>query len=487
MSQLKYQLKSVLSTLSSEANKNKDPEVKRRLYLIKAVVNSDKDIKKTCEARGVSTDQFYMWARRLLKSKKLVSLQSLSRSAKSFWNKTPPLIEKRAIKLRKKEPFKGPDRISRDLREDHNMICPVSTVAAILKRAGLVTKAYRDRLTKKHMRRYRRPYPGYLQMDFKYTPYLLEGCQTYQLSVVDHHSSWRFIRSYSNRMLSTVIRFLNELEQECPFFILQIQTDNASEFTDKFTSYRDGSRPTYAHEMDVWCQARGIEHKLIPIGEKELNGKVENTHKWDDREFFSQINVATYEELATATLEYNVIWNERRPTKTLGWFTPNEVLFNASVRAVVYLKVMVASFNWENPKNLKTVKMGNSLVTAPRQELKSLKQKLKAKNPKQKSRLTRYLDYLAAVDKQKLKSWLTVPMILQNFSNSILQLKLRKVSLWAFVLIVMAARWWSTMDKDLWMRKAQDLTTPAMIGKMGIPVTAFIRWPQVFGSFCLAS
>ena len=378
MSAMKYQLKVLISSLGSEANKNKDPEVKRRFYLIKAVVESKKDVKKTCEGRGVSTDQFYMWAERLLEAKTLLSLASLSRSAKTFWNKTPRRVEKRIIKARKLEPFKGPDRISYDLKRNFNIVCPVSTVAAILKRVGLVTKAYRDRLIKRHMRRYRRPWPGYMQMDFKYTPYLLEGRQTYQLSAIDHHSSWRFIRSYQDRTLKTVMSFLNDLEREAPFFIIQIQTDNATEFTDKFSSYRNGAGPTETHAVDIWCKKHEIEHRLIPIGEKELNGKVENTHKWDDREFFSQITVTTFFELERATKDYNLRWNNERPTKTLGWLTPNEVMAQAGIRAFVYLKLMLPATAWEMPKRLTTISTETGKIIAPRNQIKSIRQSMKA-------------------------------------------------------------------------------------------------------------
>lgn len=417
MSALKYQLKELISSLGSEANKNKDPEVKKRFYLIKAVCDSKKDVKKTCEARGVSTDQFYMWANRLLESKSLLSLKSISRSAKTFWNKTPRRVEKRIIKMRKLEPFKGPDRIKFDLKKKFNMICPVSTVAAILKRSGLVTKEYRDRLTKKHMKRYRRPWPGYLQMDFKYTPYLLEGRQTYQLSAIDHHSSWRFIRSYQDRSLNTVIKFLNELEKECPFLIIQIQTDNAMEFTDKYSSYRQGEGPSYTHALDIWCAKRDIEHKLIPIGQKELNGKVENTHKWDDREFFSQIKVSTYFELERATKEYNLLWNDGRPTKTLGWLTPNEVIEQAIIRAIAYLKIMLPKSAWEKSKQMTTISTESGRILVPRGQIKSIRESLAPpKKPKPLSQVDRYLQYLAWEDKQKIKSWLTVPMILQKFS-----------------------------------------------------------------------
>ena len=66
MSALKLQVEELLASLSAEANTNKNPEVKRRLYLIKAVVESSKDVKKTYEMRGVSPDYLYKWVERLL-------------------------------------------------------------------------------------------------------------------------------------------------------------------------------------------------------------------------------------------------------------------------------------------------------------------------------------------------------------------------------------------------------------------------------------
>lgn len=420
MPSLQYQLKSLVSSLSAEANRIKDPEIKKRFYLIKAVSESKKDVKKTCEMRGVSTDFFYTWATRLIEVGSLIALRSLSKTPKSFWNKTQARVEKRILKIRKAEPFKGPDRISFDLKRDYNMICPVSTVAAILKRKGLVTKEYREKLTKKHMRRYRRPWPGFLQMDFKYTPFLVESKQCYQLSVVDHHSSWRFIRTYDNRRVTTVIEFLNDLERECPFTIMQIQTDNASEFTDKFTSHYKGLMPTETHMVDIWCRKREIQHKLIPIGEKELNGKVENTHKWDDREFYSQVQVMTIEDLKAATKQYNQRWNDERPTKTLGWKTPNEVMQDAYVRAILYLKLMLPPKAFERPKYIQKKSIGSGTIYAQRSDMKAISESLKSpKRLKQPNAVDRYLQYLDWEAKQKIKYLLPVPVILQKFSGAL--------------------------------------------------------------------
>ncbi len=141
-------------------------------------------------------------------------------------------------------------------------------------------------------------------MDFKYTPYFIDGVQTYQLSAVDHHLTWRLIRSYQSKDAIAVKWFMLELEKLCPFPIIELQTDNDTAFTDKFSSAR-GLEPTGLHKLDEWCTKHGVVHRLIPPGVKELNGKVENTHKQDDREFFSQARATTYLELKRFTIAYN--------------------------------------------------------------------------------------------------------------------------------------------------------------------------------------
>jgi transposase InsO family protein len=404
MSVIKYQLREVVASLSLEANKNRNKEVKKRFYLIKAVVESPKDVKKTCEMRGFSTDFFYVWARRLLESKKLESLEPKSKSPKSFWNKTPAHIERRIIKIRKKEPFLGPERISFKLKKLFRLWCAPSTVAAILKRAGLVTKKYRDRLTKKHLKRYRRPLVGYLQMDVKFVPYRLNGRQYYELNAIDHHSSWRFIRVYERHGIEEVLHFLSEMEKEIPFPIVQIQTDNGPEFTDKFTA-QGGRRVVGTHVMDVWCRDRGIDHKLIPVGEKELNGKVENSHKFDDREFYSQKDFVSLEYLQSEMILYNHYWNKERPTKTLQWRTPFEVVKHNYLISFCAYKMFLKRYKLK-PLKFEKIERAGGYAFVP-----------KKKKPKKQSYLDRYLQYLDWEDKNKIKSLLPLPFILQNFSR----------------------------------------------------------------------
>jgi len=143
MSKLKDQLKVILPTLSKEANHNREPEVKFRLYALKAVVESKKSVKQACESRGVSTDFFYEWGGRLLRRRSLSSLKSRSKKPRHSPNQTGRRVEKRIRRLRVAEPAHGPERISFYLKKLFNITCSPSTVYNVLRRLGFVDKAER--------------------------------------------------------------------------------------------------------------------------------------------------------------------------------------------------------------------------------------------------------------------------------------------------------------------------------------------------------
>ena len=410
MSKLKDQLKVILPKLSEEANHNRDPEVKFRLYALKSIVESKKDVKKACEAKGVSTDFFYEWGGRLLRVRKLSSLKSRPRKPKKSPGQTVKRTERRIRRLRVAEPSHGPERISYYLKTLYKIVCAPSTVYNVLRRMGFVDKAERKTRSKKHLKRYTRPTPGYLQMDIKYVPYLVEGKTYYEFNAVDHHSSWRLIRAYRDKSFESLVAFLAELERECPFVIIQIQTDNGVEFTDKYRVNSDG-KPTGWHPLDLWCLKHGIEHRLIPIGAKELNGKVENTHGFDDREFYAQAKgFATYASLERNVRGWNQRWNERRPTAKLGWRTPAEVIENAYVGYIVFWLAWsdrhqtLARLNAEGLFEMPTP----SAAPPPR----------KSKKPKRRSTVDRYLAWMDGEEKKSLKSVIAVPAMSQILSAS---------------------------------------------------------------------
>lgn len=397
MSQLKKQLRKLLPRFSQEANKIRDPEARSRWMKLRKITESTKSLAHACRFYGLSEDSYQKWGQRLLKKPRGEALSSRSRKPCRSPRKTKPRVEKQVLKIRRVEPYLGPERIANEAKKIFGLDVPPSTVFNILRRAKVVGKKIAERLTKKHLKRYRRPLPGYLQMDFKYVPYKIGGKQYYQLSCIDHHSSWRLIRCYRYKDSETVKAFLTELEAVCPFVILEIQTDNDTAFTDKFSS-RIGV--TGDHALDRWCCERGILHRLIPVAVKELNGKVENTHKQDDREFFAMNDFRSFESIELGTKGYNERWNNQRATKALGWKTPNQVIQEAYIRCLaLHLIWGVPSINDLKP----------TLGGWPEAQ----KKKNRTRKP---SAVDKYLKYLEWADKKKLPAVLTYPTMSQNFS-----------------------------------------------------------------------
>jgi hypothetical protein len=398
MSQLRSQLRKIMPRLAQDANKLRDREARSRWMKLKQITESTKSLARACAFYGWSEDAYNKWGTRLRKQPRMASIMSKSRKPHRSPNKTKPRKEKKVAQFRRADPSLGPERISFDLERFFNMLVPPSTVYAILRRAKMVSVKLAERLTKKHLKRYRRPWPGYLQMDFKYVPYLINGKQLYQLSCVDHHSSWRLIRIYTHKNTKSVLEFLEILKRECPFPIEEIQTDNDTAFTDKFWS---GKGVTGEHLMDIWCFEKTIVHRLIPVGVKELNGKVENTHKQDDREFFAKGPYRDLRHIQVCSRGYNQRWNERRATKALKWQTPEETVASAYVRALAYHQAL-------NVKSLDDLKptLGGWPVA----------QKTKNRTRKQ-NQVEKYLNFLEWEDaKKKLPIFFTYPTMSQNFS-----------------------------------------------------------------------
>ena len=409
MSALKIQLRLILPELSKESNANQHPEIKRHLYLIKAVCNSTKSVKQVCEGRGVSRDQFYHWGKRLKRFKNLECLKSKSKRPKRSPNQTSKRIERKILVLRKAEPSHGAERISFDLKKIFKIICAPMTVYNVLVRLKLISAANSKKLTKRHHRRYRRPFPGYMQMDIKYVPYKINGQQFYEFNIVDHCTTWRYIRIFRNITHANIKIFLKGIEDNCPFTIEEIQTDNGQEFTDK---YRNGRvEPSGQHPLDVWCKEKNIIHRLIPIGQKELNGKVENTHKQDDREFYAGKQAISFENLERDMRGYNGRWNEVRATKALGWKTPNQSILTAIIRAIVYLRLVIEKYTPDQKPVYNIDPNGNAVMLVPRRSPKPKKKR----KIKKLSAVDRYLNWYDE-DQKKHKAYLPMPVMSQIFS-----------------------------------------------------------------------
>jgi transposase InsO family protein len=238
----------------------------------------------------------------------------------------------------------GPVRIAYYLHKDHHLTLAPSTIGHILKREGLIQPKPR-KPKKKHTKRYQMPYPGDLvQIDVKYVPYLIRGEQYYQFTAIDDCSRWRWADIYPEKSTYSTKDFVHRLLQEAPFTIRCIQTDNGTEFTNRYVSDpKCVLKEPAVHILDKICAKHNIRHKLIPLATPQINGKVERSHRIDNEEFYHLTKHPGLDSLRANFLKWNNIYNHQRPHGGINMQTPAHKLYkklaayNASLPMLIEL------------------------------------------------------------------------------------------------------------------------------------------------------
>lgn len=170
-----------------------------------------------------------------------------------------------------------------------------------------------------------------VQVDVKFVPKeCLAGSmgdtKLYQYSAIDEYSSTEFKMIFNEHSAYSSVEFLKGMLKFYPFSIRCIQTDNGVEFTNRFLSDKPGV-------FDLALQELGIDHKLIRVATPRHNGRVERSHRtdqkffYDDRKFFSLAD-------ARAQLAVYLRWCNNRPRYRHGWRSANDVLLDFLAVAV---------------------------------------------------------------------------------------------------------------------------------------------------------
>ena len=202
--------------------------------------------------------------------------------------------------------------------------------------SGMVYAAKRMGLTEQKKppkkRREQRRYPELLepgekvQIDVKEVPYnclrgktLRDGKHLYQWTAIDECTRMRFVYGFEEHTPENTVRFLAMVIKAFPFKIKTIQTDNGTEFTYKFIS------DERINPFDKVLNKLGIKHKLIPPRTPWHNGKVERSHRNDQRYFYDWETFRSVEEL-NEKLEKHLIWSNNKTMRTLGRKSPIQLL-----------------------------------------------------------------------------------------------------------------------------------------------------------------
>lgn len=158
------------------------------------------------------------------------------------------------------------------------------------------------------------------QLDVKYVP---KRCYTgtlpdtfYQYTVIDEASRERFIFPFKEQSSHSTVQFVKMAIKHFGYQPKIIQTDNGFEFT----HFRETKQ---VHPLDRICEQLGIEHKCIRPRTPRHNGKVERSHRNDNRRFYQHLQFYSYQDLIKQMKAYLYLSN-RLPMQTLNWKSPIE-------------------------------------------------------------------------------------------------------------------------------------------------------------------
>lgn len=300
--------------------RDREVRVKLELFLLALRLGS---VQEACERRGYSRQFYYRWWRRFSRSSMaLASLREYSRRPRNSPNKISRRIEGR-IRWYSHRQY-GARMIEAFLSREGIRISR-STICHVLRNRRRNGKRRRKELNP-HRRRYELVIPGQrVQVDVKYVPELINGQRAYMYVAIDECTRWRYAHAYPALNENNTESFLESMKQSFPFPIHCIQTDNGREFTFRLLDehWRLNNR---RHAMELWCQRNGIKHRTIPPGAKELNGKVERSHRVDEQYFYWRAPTDSVERLNQRMSAWIRFYNTQRPHGGLSYQTPAEKL-----------------------------------------------------------------------------------------------------------------------------------------------------------------
>ena len=269
-----------------------------------------------------SRSYIYFWKQRWDGS--VASLACQSRRPHSHPNQHTEAELKLIRDMRRRNPTLGMLELWHRLRQRGYTRCPESLLRVLRKLGMFPAEKAKKKYTPKPYEQM--TYPGErVQVDVKVVP---RKCITdpelrlFQYTAIDEFTRLRFLAAYPEQSTYSSADFLKRLVKWYARRDIQVecvQTDNGFEFTNRFSnSKRD--LPTL---FENTAAELGIRHKLIRPYTPRHNGKVERSHREDQKRFYSCHTFYSLEDFAKQLAVHNRRSNNF-PMRPLRWLSPAE-------------------------------------------------------------------------------------------------------------------------------------------------------------------
>ena len=290
---------------------------------LKPIINKELKLADVVKVCPHSESSLQRW-KRAYKRHGMEGLIPKSTEPKTSPKETPIRIKERVIEKRHETKLCA-KKIHWKLSKE-GLIVPTSTIAKILKDAGLVKKYRMKKIKYKHIKVKRLP-GELMEIDVKHVPGPIKGHAYQQYTAIDTASRWRHLEIFDEESTFHSVEFLKIVIATFPHQIKAIKTDNHSTFTNYYlgTNRRSDMTVKTLHALDIFCGQNNIVHYLIDKGKPTQNGKIERSHGEDQRKFYEQNKFRSAGDLKKKIRLWNDYYNNLEHC-SLNGKTSNEML-----------------------------------------------------------------------------------------------------------------------------------------------------------------
>jgi len=179
-------------------------------------------------------------------------------------------------------------------------------------------------------------YPGErIQVDVKVVPrrcIASPGLKLYQYIAIDEKTRLRILGAYEEQSTFSSANFIERaiswfrrrgIEAQC------VQTDNGFEFSNRFSSSKRNIHTLFEKTLAL----HGIQHKLIRPYTPRHNGKVDRSHREDQKRFYASHTFYSLADFGGQLAAHHTRSNNL-PMRPLGWLSPLDFLGHYTVQYV---------------------------------------------------------------------------------------------------------------------------------------------------------